>query len=266
MAKATSTLYIGRTLFGSRAAASDLLRSLSSAAPADIGPRVAELEALPAEELLALALDQFGTDAVISTAFGAGGLVLLDLAQRIDPRARAYYLDTGFTFPETDALVRRWIEDRGLNLEIVRPELTPEAQAEQHGDALWARDPDRCCALRKVEPNERVLSTAKLWIAALRRDESPSRASTPVLQWVTLASGRGIWKLCPLVRWTKKEVWKYIFQHALPYNPLHDRGYPSIGCTHCTRAVGEGEDERAGRWAGSSKQECGLHVEPSAAK
>lgn len=231
----------------------------------DLRERSRALEALEAQEVLRLALTTFGGGARISTAFGATGLVLMDLAQRIDPRVSAYSIDTGFNFPETEALIERW-RARGLNLEVVRPTQTPEQQAAEQGEALWARDPDRCCALRKVEPNDRALASAKLWIAALRRDESSSRLETPMLSAVTLPSGQQILKLCPLVAWTKGQVWRYILEHQLPYNPLHDQGYASIGCTHCTRAVTAGEDERAGRWAGTGKRECGLHLAPGPTK
>lgn len=231
----------------------------------DLRERSRALEALEAQEVLRLALTTFGKDARISTAFGATGLVLMDLAQQIDPQVSAYSIDTGFNFPETEALIERW-RARGLNLEVVRPAQTPEQQAAAQGAALWARDPDRCCALRKVEPNDRALAGAKLWIAALRRDESSSRQDTPMLSAVTLPSGQHILKLCPLVAWTKGQVWRYILEHQLPYNPLHDLGYASIGCTHCTRPVAAGEDERAGRWAGTAKRECGLHLAPGPVK
>lgn len=231
----------------------------------DLRERSRALEALEAQEVLRLALTTFGKEARISTAFGATGLVLMDLAQQIDPQVSAYSIDTGFNFPETEALIERW-RARGLNLEVVRPAQTPEQQAAAQGAALWARDPDRCCALRKVEPNDRALAGAKLWIAALRRDESSSRQDTPMLSAVTLPSGQHILKLCPLVAWTKGQVWRYILEHQLPYNPLHDLGYASIGCTHCTRPVAAGEDERAGRWAGTAKRECGLHLAPGPVK
>jgi len=223
------------------------------------------LEALEAQEVLRLALATFGASARISTAFGATGLVLMDLAQQIDPQVSAYSIDTGFNFPETEALIERW-RARGLNLEVMRPQQTPAEQAAVHGEALWTRDPDRCCALRKVEPNDRALAGAKLWIAALRRDESASRQDTPLLSAVTLPSGQRILKLCPLAAWTKAQVWRYILDHQLPYNPLSDLGYASIGCTHCTRPVAAGEDERAGRWAGTAKRECGLHLAPGPLK
>jgi phosphoadenosine phosphosulfate reductase len=210
--------------------------------------------------VLRAALARFGKTAIVSTAFGPSGLALLHLAQTIDPQVCAYYIDTGFAFPETEALVTRWVSERGLNLKRVLPLLAPEEQAERYGEALWARDPDHCCRMRKVEPNQRALEGARLWIAALRRDESPSRAATPMLQKVKLHSGATILKLCPLVRWSQKDVWRYIAANDLPYNALHDRGYPSVGCTHCTQPVAEGGDERSGRWAGTAKKECGLHL------
>lgn len=233
----------------------ELLRS-----PLPIEERAAALETFPAIDLIAGALAAFGKAAAVSTAFGPSGLCVMHMAQRFDPEVRAFYIDTGFAFPETEALLRRWVHEQRLNLLRVLPELTPEAQAEVHGEALWARDPDRCCAIRKVEPNNRVLASVDLWIAALRRDEGSTRKNTPVLQAVELPSGHPLLKLCPLVQWTNKDVWRYISDHQLPYNELHDRGYPSIGCTHCTRAIRPGEDERAGRWAGSLKKECGLHL------
>jgi phosphoadenosine phosphosulfate reductase len=220
----------------------------------------AELEKHDARDIIEAAIAVFGKDAAVSTAFGAGGLCVMDIAQKLDPEVRAFYIDTGFGFDETETLAQRWVNERRLNLLRVLPELTPEEQAAEHGDELWRSDPDKCCELRKVEPNNRALEGVKLWIAALRRDESASRKKTPILQEVTLPSGHTLLKLSPIAKWTKKEVWSYIVEHELPYNELHDRGYPSIGCTHCTRPVREGGDEREGRWAGTNKLECGLHV------
>lgn len=220
----------------------------------------AELEALDAAAALQICLDAFGTRAIVGTAFGAGGLCVLHLAQQIDPEVAVYTIDTGFMFPETVALAERWVQERQLRLRRMLPVLTPQQQAAEYGEALWSSDPDKCCALRKVEPNQRALAEIDLWVTALRRDESPSRAAQPVLQRTKLASGRPILKLAPIARWSRQDVWRYIFQHDLPYNPMHDAGYPSVGCTHCTTAVAEGGDERDGRWAGKSKNECGLHL------
>jgi len=219
------------------------------------------LESINAAERLALAIDGFGDRLVVGTAFGAGGLCVLDLAQQHRQDVPAYTIDTGFNFDETVEVAARWEQDRKLNLRRLLPVLTVDEQAAEHGDALWARDPDQCCALRKVEPNQRALADVDLWVTALRRDESPSRATQPILQRVRLASGRAVLKLAPIADWSRKDVWRHIFERELPYNPLHDHGYPSIGCTHCTNAVADGEDERAGRWSGREKNECGLHLE-----
>jgi phosphoadenosine phosphosulfate reductase len=220
------------------------------------------LESYRAEDLIEGALAAFGHNVAVSTAFGLGGLVVMQMAQKFDPGVRAFYIDTGFAFPETEKLLARWVDEQRLNLLRVLPKQTIEQQAAEYGDELWKRNADLCCKLRKVEPNNRALEGVKLWIAALRRDEATTRATTPMLSEVELPSGHKLLKLCPIVRWTKKNVWAYVCRHRLPYNELHDRGYPSIGCTHCTRAVKPGEDERAGRWSGTSKVECGLHVVP----
>ncbi|MBI4819285.1 MAG: phosphoadenylyl-sulfate reductase [Deltaproteobacteria bacterium] len=212
----------------------------------------ANLERWAALELIREALRLFPSEAVVSTAFGPGGLCVLDMALEVNPSVEAYYVDTGYAFAETTALAHRWVTERHLRLEVVRPRTDSTER--------FRSDPDTCCAERKVEPNERVLATKKLWIAALRRDESPSRAAIPILSELTLASGHSLLKLCPIATWSEADVWRYILDRGLPYNPLHDRGYRSIGCAPCTRPVRAGESERAGRWAGTEKQECGIHV------
>jgi phosphoadenosine phosphosulfate reductase len=135
--------------------------------------------------------------------------------------------------------------------------LTPSEQAAKHGDALWASDPDACCAIRKVEPNERALAGKTAWISGIRRDQSKSRTAIEIVQW---DEKFGLPKVNPLAAWTESQVWKYIIDNGVPYNELHDRNYPSIGCTHCTKPVMPGEDPRSGRWQGFDKTECGLHV------
>jgi phosphoadenosine phosphosulfate reductase len=237
-----------------------IVRLLRDEAAGTIEERSKKLEAFSETELIEGAITAFGKEAAVSTAFGPGGLCVMDIAQRFDPEVRAFYIDTGFAFPETERLLGQWIGKQKLNLLRVVPMITVDEQAKQHGNMLWMRDPDKCCEIRKVEPNNRALETVKLWIAALRRDESSTRKETPILQRIELPSGHHLLKLCPIVSWSQKDVWRYIVDHQLPYNELHDRGYPSIGCTHCTRAVRPGEDERAGRWAGTAKKECGLHT------
>jgi phosphoadenosine phosphosulfate reductase len=135
--------------------------------------------------------------------------------------------------------------------------LTPSQQSEKYGDALWSRDPDACCAIRKVEPNERALAGKRAWISGIRRDQTKQRAGMDIVEW---DEKFGLVKINPLANWTESQVWKYILDNGVPYNELHDRNYPSIGCTHCTTAVVPGEDPRSGRWQGFDKTECGLHV------
>lgn len=138
----------------------------------------------------------------------------------------------------------------------VEPVVSLDEQAAAYGPALWSREPDRCCALRKVEPLRRFLQGYRAWITGLRRQQSPTRAGTRPVEW---DQRFGLVKVNPLFRWSRDEVWRYIRDHDVPYNPLHDRGYPSIGCWPCTTPVAPGEDERAGRWRGFHKTECGLH-------
>jgi phosphoadenosine phosphosulfate reductase len=168
------------------------------------------------------------------------------------PDARVFTLDTHVLFPETYETWKRVEERYGITVEVFEgPSLG--RQAALHGDRLWEREPDACCDLRKVQPLRRALAEADAWVAGLRRDQSPSRADTPKLAW---DAKHERWKFNPLADWTEADVWRYISDHDLPYNPLHDRGYPTIGCTHCTRPG----DGREGRWAGSAKTECGLHA------
>ncbi len=224
-----------------------------------IESRSAELERLEVQVVLRAAFDVFGSRAAISTAFGPTGLCLLHLARAIEPDVRVYSIDTGFLFEETYALQARWREEQGLRFSSVLPVLSPQAQAIEHGERLWERDPDLCCALRKKAPNEAALADVELWITALRRDGGSSRAATPLLSRATLSNGRTLLKLAPLAPWSHRDVWRYIHANRLPYNELHDRGYPSVGCTHCTSAVEAGGAERDGRWRGRAKTECGLH-------
>jgi len=223
-----------------------------------VGDSAGLLEEAEPREALEWAFATFGNRVTIATGFGAEGVALIDMAVDINPRADIFFLDTAFLFPETYEL-RRTLEDRyGITIRSVAASLTAEKQEEVHGPKLWERNPDLCCSLRKLEPLKRALHGFDAWVTAIRRDQSPARAAAQVVEW----DGRwNLAKINPLVRWTRSEVWGYIVRKGLPYNPLHDRGYPSIGCTHCTQAVGQGEHERAGRWRGRNKTECGLHVQ-----
>lgn len=209
------------------------------------------------QEVLAWAFRSYGDGVEIASGFGVEGMALIDIASRIRANLRVFTTDTGFLFRETYELMERAQRRYGLRLERLRPRLDPEAQAEIYGPALWRRNPDQCCALRKVEPLREKLGTLGAWITAIRRDQTAARANARKIEW----DGKfGLVKINPLADWSAEQVWEYVRRHDVPYNPLHDQGYPSIGCTHCTRAVKPGEDPRAGRWAGLEKTECGLHL------
>ena len=217
------------------------------------------LDGAQPEEILRWGFERYGDGVTLACSFGGtSGMVLMDMVQRLHPSAEVFYLDTDFLFTETidtmQASRKFW---PASNIKAYRSDVTLDQQAREHGEALWERDPDLCCEIRKVEPNRRALQGKLAWVAGLRRDQSPDRADTPAVQW---DEKFGLVKLNPLINWSEKQVWAYIVQHRLPYNPLHDRGYPSIGCTNCTRAVQPGEDPRAGRWSGQDKTECGLHT------
>jgi len=214
------------------------------------------LEDASPQEILSAAFDEFGDRVAVATGFGVEGAALIDMAAKINPRPNVFFLDTGFLFPETYDLRRRLEARYGITIRAVQTAITPEVQAEMFGPRLWSRDPDLCCRLRKLEPLREALKDLAAWVTAIRRDQTPARAVARAAEWDYR------WqrvKINPLVRWAKRDVWDYIAQNDVPYNPLHDAGYPSIGCTHCTRAVRLGEDERAGRLAGRAKTECGLH-------
>ena len=214
-------------------------------------------EAWKPERVLEWAFEKFGDTVAISSAFGAEGMALIDIASRVRKNFRLFTLDTEFLFPETYNLMDRVEERYGIAIEKVYPLNSPEEQERIYGAALWERQADQCCNLRKVEPLRRKLSELSAWITSIRRDQTSSRAGAGKVQW---DEKFGLVKINPIADWSSKQVWQYIRQHDVPYNVLHERSYPSIGCTHCTRAVLPGEDPRAGRWAGSSKTECGLHI------
>lgn len=208
------------------------------------------------EQVLAWAFSTYGDEVAIATGLGAEGMALVDVASRLNPDLKVFTGDTEFLFPETYDLVDRVEEKYGIKVERLYSELTPEDQERAYGRALWARDPDQCCSLRKVEPLRRKLATLDAWVTAIRRDQTSERRSVRKVDWDAKFN---LVKISPLADWTSKMVWNYIVEHDVPYNPLHDQNFPSIGCTHCTRAVQPGEDPRAGRWSGFRKTECGLH-------
>lgn len=211
------------------------------------------------QEVLAAAIERYGQKMVLACSFGAEDVVLVDMVHRINLAVPLFYLDTDFLFPETYATRDRIIERYQLkpaHVIQVKSLLTPQQQAESHGDALWASHPDQCCQLRKVEPLTRVLQGYDAWITGIRRDQAPSRANAGLIEWDEKFA---LIKVNPLARWTWADVWSYIKVHEVPYNPLHDHNYPSIGCTYCTAPVASGDDPRAGRWKNFTKTECGLH-------
>ncbi|HXH39106.1 MAG TPA: phosphoadenylyl-sulfate reductase [Thermoanaerobaculia bacterium] len=210
-----------------------------------------------AKEVIAWGISEFGGELAIASSFGAEDVVLIDIAANVTPDLRIFTLDTDFLFPETYSLIERIEQRYGITVERARAEHTPEEQARELGEALWTRQPDVCCNLRKVEPLTRKLAGLRAWITGIRRDQSPARANARKIEW---DERFGLVKLNPLADWNWDELWRHIKAHGVDYNPLHDANYPSIGCTHCTRCVLPGEDPRAGRWSGTAKTECGLHV------
>jgi phosphoadenylyl-sulfate reductase (thioredoxin) len=215
-----------------------------------------ELEGKGPAEILAWAAQAYPRVA-FATGFGAEGCVLIDLIGRAKLPIEIFTLDTGLLFPETYALWRR-LEDRyGITIRGVVPARTVEEQAADDGPALWTREPDRCCDQRKVVPLRAELATFDAWITAIRRDQTPERETAQIVE---PDRKFGLAKVNPLVAWTHDEVWGHLYAHDVPYNPLHEQGYPSIGCTPCTSQIVPGENLRAGRWRDAGKRECGIHV------
>lgn len=217
----------------------------------------ASAEAWDAQEVVRWGLTGFHPHAAVASSFGAEDVVLIDMAARVRPDFRVFTLDTDFLFPETYSLLEQIERKYGVRVERAKSLLTPEQQAEQWGPALWSRDPNQCCNLRKVEPLKAQLNGLSAWVTGIRRDQAATRADAKKIEW---DNRFGLIKLNPLADWTWARVWEYIRANQVPYNPLHEQNYPSIGCTYCTRPVAPGEDPRAGRWSGFEKTECGLHI------
>ena len=204
-----------------------------------------------AQEVLQWAFRRFGKRVEMASGFGAEGMALIDIAARLNPELRVFTIDTEFLFPETYQLIAKVEKRYGITVERVRPRLTPEAQEEVYGPTLWSINPDQCCALRKVEPLKEKLAGDDGAVPI------SSVASARKVEWDQKFQ---LVKINPIADWTTKDVWNYLHEHDVPYNPLHDQNFTSIGCTHCTRPIRPGEDPRAGRWAGFQKTECGLHI------
>lgn len=225
--------------------------------PADADELADRFEERTAEELLTWAAERFAGRVTLTCSWQRQSSVLVDMLWRVGAEVRIVEFDTGVLFPETHATRDRLVERYGIEVETVLPRQTVAEQAATEGPALWDRDPDRCCSLRKVEPMARAMADTDAWITGIRRAQSVTRRGA---RKVELAPDRGLVKIQPLADWSDEDVTAYLYLHDVPYNPLHDEGYPSIGCFPCTRAVSPGDDPRAGRWADSGKTECGLHA------
>ena len=214
----------------------------------------AEVEEMGAREAIAWAVETFGSGLAFAVSFQKTSSVIIDLAHEIDPNARFFYLDTELLFPETyetrDAIAERY----GIEFERFVQD-NPPGLRERWEANLW-RDSDECCATRKVDTMHRALEGTDCWVSGVRRVDSETRAGAAKFGWDTRFDR---WKLNPLADWDNKQVWNYIHTHDVPYNPLHDQGYPSIGCMPCTTKPGAEDDPRAGRWAGTDRTECGLN-------
>jgi len=216
------------------------------------------LEGAGAEEVLGWALKTYANGLTLSLSFGGTeGMVLLDMLWRRGARVRVFTLDTGFLFDETVKFREKVMKRYEMPLEVVHPELTVAAQAQQFGDQLYRRNPDLCCYMRKVEPQRRALAGYDAWITGIRRTQTEQRASTPVVGW---EEHLAVAKIAPLASWSAEQVSDYVEKYQVPLNPLLEKGYQSIGCQPCTRRVQDGEQSRAGRWADTEKTECGLHM------
>jgi phosphoadenosine phosphosulfate reductase len=229
-------------------------------APEELAARSRAFEGARPQEILEWTLAEYAPRVAISTAFGVEGCALIDMAWRIDPGVRVFTVDTDFLFPETRGLIERMVDRYDLTLTTVKGAVAIEQQEARHGLALYARDSDLCCALRKVEPTRRAVQGLDAWIAGLRRDQGRSREGIGILERYDHQDGSPLVKVNPLARWTRNDTWKYVLENEVPYNPLLDTGYRSVGCWPCTQPTAAGGGERDGRWAGTGKKECGIHT------
>lgn len=225
-------------------------------APSDIPALNARFESDDPREIVRWAVDTFGDGLSVGASFGgASGMAILHMVAQLKPNVHVFVLDTDYLFEETHETMRRAVPALGLsNVQSYKSKLTHEQQSAEYGAALWMRDPDLCCDLRKIEPNRRALAGKSAWISGLRRDQSEGRADTPIVSW---NDKFGVVKINPLANWDEAQTWKYVLDNNIPYNPLLNQGYASIGCYNCTVPGVQG---RAGRWAGLDKDECGLHT------
>lgn len=223
---------------------------------ADLAAASESLESATPREILRWAIDRFAPRFTMATAFGPEGMAIIHMLAEVAPETPIFNLETGYQFEETLELRERVRERYGIEVAFKSPELSVEAYEAAHGGPLYKTDPNRCCFDRKLRVLHEAVRGWYGWASAIRRDQSPDRAKAPIVGWDNKFQ---LVKVSPLANWTKRDVWSLISKEEIPYNPLHDRGYPSVGCWPCTRAVLAGEDERAGRWSGFRKTECGLH-------
>ena len=219
----------------------------------DVASRLSEAHP---REILRWAIETFSPKLTMATAFGPEGCLIIHLLAELEPRVRVFNLDTGYQFAETLALRDQIAQRYGIEVEMVRPETTVAEYEAANRGPVYETNSGQCCHDRKMVPLRKAVVGYEAWISAIRSEQSPDRARARVVGW---DAKFGLVKVNPLLNWTKRDVWAFVVTNKVPYNPLHDQGYPSIGCWPCTRAVAIGEDERAGRWAGQAKTECGLH-------
>lgn len=224
---------------------------------AELEAASSRLETATPEEIIAWSVENYTPYLTMATAFGPEGCVILAMLAKIAPETYVFNLDTGYQFQETLDLRDRIADKYGIEVDLLQPDLSvPEYEA-LHGGPLYKTNPNQCCFDRKIKTLQKASEVMHAWMSGIRRDQSADRAQAKVVGW---DKKFGLVKISPLANWTKQDVWKRITDESIPYNPLHDQGFPSIGCWPCTRAVGAGEtDERAGRWSGMKKTECGLH-------
>jgi len=263
--KATATTeVVAGTPQSAEAAAPSAVAAPASSPPApssevldELREQSQKLEGATPREIIAWAVERYFPKLTMATAFGPEGCVILHFLAEIEPRTPVFNLDTGYQFAETLELRERIRERYGIAVEYKRADTTVEEYEAAHGGPLYRTNPDQCCFDRKVTVLRKASLGMNAWMSGIRRDQSPDRAKAPIVGW---DKKFGLVKISPLANWTKRDVWKLITDEDIPYNPLHDQGYTSIGCWPCTRAVMFGEDERAGRWSGTAKVECGLHT------
>ncbi len=236
------------------------LERLPKIAPVELPALNERFNTASTGEILTWAWETFGERAAIGTSFQGAGLVMMHLAREQGLKFPVFTMDTGLLFPETVALHQRLEDFFGHKIERMVPDLTVEQQAEANGPELWKRDPDLCCTMRKVLPLRSKLSELDCWITGLRRQQSDTRSNIGIVEIYEFDEGRDLAKLNPMANWAREDVWKYLHDHQIPYNPLHDQGYKSIGCQPCTAKDKGGENERGGRWIGFNKVECGIHT------